>query len=140
MIKAVLIDDEPHCLGTLGILLKEYCSDVRIMDQCHSATKALQIIETIKPDLVFLDIEMPGMNGEQLANVIRQLTPAKPIIMLTGFADMVGKAGIHASNIDLVIAKPASLEELRRAIFDVLMRDRHQDATDLEPLAEAMTA
>ncbi len=59
MIKAILIDDEVHCLETLGMLLKEYSSQVTIIDQCRSAKKGLEAIEKMKPDLVFLDIEMP---------------------------------------------------------------------------------
>ena len=57
--------------------------------------------------------------------------------MLTGYADLVEQSG-HLSNIDLVVAKPASLEELRRAIFDVLMRDRNLKVPEPAPLAGAM--
>ena len=59
MIKAILIDDETHCLKTLGMLLKEYCPKVYILDKCNDSETGLQAIEKYKPDLVFLDIEMP---------------------------------------------------------------------------------
>ncbi len=65
------------------------------------------------------------MSGEQLANVIKQLNPSMPVILLTGFEDLAEDTGIGNSSIDLVVTKPASLEELRRAIFTVLT---HQSA------------
>ena len=59
MIKAIIIDDEMHCLKTLDILLKEYCPDVQVMEQCSDAEAGIEAIKKFKPDLVFLDIEMP---------------------------------------------------------------------------------
>lgn len=48
MIKAILIDDEVHCLDTLSILLKEYCPDVQIIEQCHSGKEGLLSIKKNK--------------------------------------------------------------------------------------------
>ena len=45
MIKAIIIDDEAHCLDTLSMLLKDYCPEVQIMEQCISAKAALAAIE-----------------------------------------------------------------------------------------------
>src|ERR1700704_3909921 len=66
MIKAILIDDEVHCLDTLNMLLSDYCPEVQVLEQCTSAKKGLLSIEKNHPDLVFLDIEMPIMNGFEL--------------------------------------------------------------------------
>ncbi|SRR6266496_1744998 len=63
MIKAIIIDDEMHCRKTLGILLKEYCPDVQVIEQCDNGEAGVEAIKKGKPDLVFLDIEMPRMNG-----------------------------------------------------------------------------
>ena len=62
MIKAVLIDDEVHCLDTLAMQLAEHCPDVEILAQCRSAKAGLDAIATLHPAVVFLDIEMPHMS------------------------------------------------------------------------------
>ena len=72
MINAILVDDELHCLETLSILLKEYCPDVQVAEQCSSAESALEAIKKLKPSVLFLDIEMPGMNGIEAVRVIRK--------------------------------------------------------------------
>jgi len=66
MIKAIIIDDEMHARKTMGMLLKEYCPDVQVMDQCADAQTGLEAIKKFKPDVVFLDIEMPHMNGFEM--------------------------------------------------------------------------
>jgi two-component system LytT family response regulator len=66
MIRSILVDDELHCLNTLRMLLEEHCPDVQILNQCSSAEEALKAIPQLRPDLVFLDIEMPFMNGFEL--------------------------------------------------------------------------
>jgi len=73
MIKAIIIDDEIHCLQTLSILLNEFCPDVQLSEQCRTAQKGLEAIEKLKPDLVFLDIEMPVMNGLELSQKLMDI-------------------------------------------------------------------
>ncbi|MFN2440129.1 MAG: LytR/AlgR family response regulator transcription factor, partial [Chitinophagaceae bacterium] len=73
MIKTILVDDEIHCLDTLNMLVSDYCPEMQVMEQCVSAKKALEAIEKIKPDLVFLDIEMPVMNGFELLEHYKQI-------------------------------------------------------------------
>ena len=63
MIRCVLIDDESNSLEMMEWLLKTYCPQVTIEAMCNSAEKGIESIHKIKPDVVFLDIEMPHMNG-----------------------------------------------------------------------------
>ena len=73
MIKAILVDDEEHCRESLSILLEEYCPQVQLLAACSSAKEALQVIEALKPSLIFLDIEMPEMNGFEMLQQFKQL-------------------------------------------------------------------
>ena len=125
MIKAILIDDEVHCLDTLNMLLSDHCPDVQVIEQCVLAKKGLEAIEKLKPDLVFLDIEMPVMNGfellEQLSNI------SFPIIFTTSYDQYAIKA-IRFSALDYLL-KPIDPKELISAVQKV-QEERHL------PLAE----
>jgi len=115
MIKAILIDDEAHCLDTLGILLQEYCPDVQIEQSCRSAKAALEAIEKSSPDVIFLDIQMPGMNGFQLLEQLGQIPFA--VIFTTSYDQYAIKA-IHLSALDYLL-KPIDPKELVAAIHKV---------------------
>jgi len=108
MIEAILIDDEVHCLKTLGMLLKEYCSNVQVLEQCNDAATGLKAIELHKPDLVFLDIEMPQMNGFEMLQRLPQINFA--IIFTTGYDQYAIKA-FHFSALDYLL-KPIEAKEL----------------------------
>lgn len=63
MIKCILIDDERNALEMMEWLLKTYAPQVQILAMCNSAEQGIEAINRYKPDVVFLDIEMPKMNG-----------------------------------------------------------------------------
>src|SRR4029079_8527539 len=63
MIRCILIDDESNSLEMMEWLLTTYCPQVKIEAMCNSASKGIEAINEYKPDLVFLYIEMPNMNG-----------------------------------------------------------------------------
>jgi two-component system LytT family response regulator len=63
MIKCILVDDESNSLEMMEWLLKTYCPEVTIQAMCNSAEAGIEAIHKHKPDVVFLDIEMPHMNG-----------------------------------------------------------------------------
>ncbi len=112
MLKAIIIDDEAHCRESLHILLTENCPDITVMDSFSSAAKAMESIAHNPPDLVFLDIEMPGMNG---FDMLEKLMPLNfSVIFTTGYDQYAIKA-FHYSAIDYLI-KPIDPGELKYAI------------------------
>jgi len=66
MIHAVIIDDEQKCIETLSILVKMHCPEVIVDAVCQSGADGIAAISMHKPDVVFLDIEMPRMNGFEM--------------------------------------------------------------------------
>ena len=115
MIKAILVDDELHGLETLSILLADYCPGVKVMEKCSSAKKALEAINKIKPDLVFLDIEMPIMNGFELLEQFDQIPFS--VIFTTSYDQYAIKA-IRFSALDYLL-KPVDPKELIVAVNKV---------------------
>lgn len=110
--KAILIDDEVHCLDTLSMLLADYCQEVQITDQCISAKRGLLAIEKTKPDIVFLDIEMPVMNGFELLEQFGEIPFS--VIFTTSYDQYAIKA-IRFSALDYLL-KPIDPKELILAV------------------------
>ena len=115
MIKAIIIDDEIHCLKSLDILLKEYCPNVQVMEMYSDPEKGLEAVRTLIPDLVFLDIEMPRMNGFE---ILEKLSPAGFSIVFTTGYDQYAIKAIHFSALDYLL-KPVDPKELIHAVIKV---------------------
>ena len=115
MIKAILVDDELHGLQTLSILLAEYCPEVEVVEKCPSAKKALTAIEKFKPDLVFLDIEMPVMNGFEL---LEQFDSIPFSVIFTTSYDQYAIKAIRFSALDYLL-KPVDPKELIVAVHRI---------------------
>ncbi len=112
MIKAILIDDEMNCLSSLEILLNTHCPSVKILRKCQSARDSLPLIANLQPDLIFLDIEMPVMNGFDLLERI-QNNPVS-VIFTTAFDQYAIKA-IRYSALDYLL-KPIDPKELVQSV------------------------
>ncbi len=115
MIKAILIDDEMHCLKTLAMLLKEYCANVQVLEKCNDAATGLKAIELHKPDIVFLDIEMPQMNGFEMLERLPHINFS--VVFTTGYDQYAIKA-FHFSALDYLL-KPIEPKELINAVKKV---------------------
>lgn len=63
IIQAILVDDEPHARENLRMMIESYCENVRVIATADSAKKATELVDELDPDLIFLDIMMPGKNG-----------------------------------------------------------------------------
>lgn len=121
MIKAIIIDDEVHCIDTLSILLADYCPEVEVMDKCMSAKKGLEAIEELKPDLVFLDIEMPVMNGFEF---LEHFTDIPFSVIFTTSYDQYAIKAIRFSALDYLL-KPIDPKELITAVQKVQEQKLH---------------
>src|SRR5688572_22605471 len=121
MIKAILIDDETHCRETLSIQLEKYCSEIELLAQCNSAAQGLKAINQYQPDVVFLDVEMPTMNGFEMLQQFSQI-PFE-VIFTTGYDAYAIKA-IRFSAIDYLL-KPIDKDKLIKAVAKVRERATH---------------
>lgn len=116
MIKAIIVDDEPNCCEILATLLERYCPQVKVADICYSGETALTSIIEINPDIVFLDIEMPQMNGFELLEKLQ--TVNFKLIFTTSYDQYAIKA-IRFSALDYLL-KPIDREELQNAVKKAL--------------------
>ena len=118
MIRAVLIDDEKHCLETLSLLLERHCKDVSIVEQCNSGKKGVDAINRHRPDLVFLDIEMPIMNGFE---VLEQFPEIPFAVIFTTSYDQYAIKAFKYSALDYLL-KPIDKDELVPAVQKVISK------------------
>ena len=112
MITATIVDDEPYCCEALATLVERYCPEVKILDICYSAATALQSIHEKKPQILFLDIEMPHMNGFEL---LEKLDKVDFKLIFTTSYDQYAIKAIHFSALDYLL-KPIDREELQKAV------------------------
>lgn len=135
MIKAIIIDDEPYCCDALQILLERYCPQVTVAGICHSGEAAMKLIPDIKPQLVFLDIEMPRMNGFDLLERLPSIN--FELIFTTSYNQYAIKA-IRFSALDYLL-KPVDREELQTAVRRVEQKLVHPLSQQLEILLQKIS-
>lgn len=111
-IRCVLIDDEINNLENLQYLLQQYCTGLEIVGKASSADEGMQLIKAKKPDLVLLDIQMPGKSGFDLLKSFD--TVSFEVIFITAH-DQYGIQAIKFSALDYLL-KPVDVEELKQAI------------------------
>jgi two-component system, LytTR family, response regulator len=113
MIRSIIIDDEPSAISVLQNLLQKKCKDlVEVIGTSNSALQGKELIEQLSPDLVFLDIEMPGMNGIELLRSFND--PPFKVIFVTAY-DSYAIEAFHLSAVDYIL-KPVEANELLSAI------------------------
>lgn len=112
MMKAIIVDDELNNRENLRQLLKIHCPEVTIVAACTSAAEAREEIICLDPDLVFLDIEMPGGNGFSLLESLPD--PDFEVIFVTAYGHYGIKA-IKFSALDYLL-KPIDITELTEAV------------------------
>ena len=130
MIRTIIIDDELHCLKTMNILINDFCPEITVVDRCTSGEKALESIENLKPDLIFLDIEMPSMNGFELLEHFNQIPFS--LIFTTGYDQYALKA-IRFSALDYLL-KPVNSKELIAAVHKVQIQKHPPSAEQFDML------
>ncbi|UTW62069.1 response regulator transcription factor [bacterium SCSIO 12741] len=111
-LKALIIDDEPKARRTLATLLSDYCDPVTIVGQAESVQEALQLLKQEKPDVVFLDIDMPVESGFKLFDYVN------PVEFHTVFVTAYDQYAIKAFKQAALgyLLKPVQIQELKAVV------------------------
>lgn len=117
-VSAVIIDDEQNNIDNLWLLLQAHCPQVNIVATAKNATDGEAIILQHTPDLVFLDIQMPGKNGFELLQSVQGLS--FEVIFVTAY-DQFGIQAVKFSAIDYLL-KPVPVEELKQAVQKAIQK------------------
>ncbi|MGB0888027.1 MAG: LytR/AlgR family response regulator transcription factor [Vicingaceae bacterium] len=111
--RAVIVDDERLARNELKSLLKEF-PEVEILEECNSAQSAIEVVDKLKPDVVFLDIHMPGKDGFA---VLEELDFTPHVIFITAYDEYAIKA-FDVNALDYLL-KPIETIRLKTAIEKV---------------------
>jgi two-component system LytT family response regulator len=134
MITAIIVDDEPYSCESLATLLERYCSDVKLLDICYSASDALKAIKEQAPTLLFLDIEMPGMNGFEM---LQQLPSINFSVVFTTSYDQYAIKAIRFSALDYLL-KPVDRDELQKTVQKAVQKINYLLPQQIEILLQKL--
>lgn len=135
-IKTILVDDEKLAIQGLQIRLEKF-EDIEIIDTCSNGREAIRKIKTLKPDLVFLDIQMPGFDGFSVVQGIMEIEPPL-FIFVTAYADHAVRA-FEAEAIDYLV-KPVEPDRLADALERVRNRlTEKRGAEEIEKLKNVLS-
>jgi two-component system LytT family response regulator len=131
MLKTIIVDDEPYCCETITTLLEDL-PDLKVVAVCHNGSDAIGAIHHFSPDLVFLDVEMPRMNGFEM---LEQIPSVNFEIIFTTSYDQYALKAIRFSAIDYLL-KPIDENELNQAVQKVIRRSKKPMEEQLEILLQ----
>ncbi|PSL42678.1 LytTR family two component transcriptional regulator [Chitinophaga niastensis] len=111
-IKAIIVDDEQHCIDALQTMLLKKCPGVNVIGSAKSVREAKELVDELQPELVFLDVEMPYQNGFELLKLFERVS--FDVIFTTAHEQYALKA-IKFNALDYLL-KPFSVKELQDAL------------------------
>lgn len=116
-VRALIIDDDHDVGDTFGLLLESLGVAFQVV---YDGPSGIATVEAFKPDLIFVDIGMPGMNGYETARCIRKRAHSHPflLIALSGWGQPEDRRQTQEAGFDVHLAKPAPIE-----VIDELLRN-----------------
>src|SRR3954468_11542443 len=134
-IRTILVDDEPLAIQGLRLRLEKH-DDVEIVETCSNGREAIRAIKTHKPDLVFLDIQMPGFDGFSVVQGLMEIEPPL-FVFVTAYSDHALRA-FEAQAVDYLM-KPVEEDRLSATLERVRQRlAEKRSAGEAERLKEAL--
>jgi len=128
LITAIIIDDEKAARDGLEFLILDNLPEIRILEKVDNAIDGLNYIITLKPDLVFLDVEMPGKSGLDLIKDLKIHQIQTTVIFVTAFNEYAIDA-IKFAAFDYLL-KPVDIKELKSAISRYKSETQKQNLND----------
>ncbi|MCB9480910.1 MAG: response regulator [Desulfobacteraceae bacterium] len=117
-LSCIIVDDEFHIRVFMKSVLK--ILGINVSGEAPNGEKGIEIFKELKPDLVFMDINMPVKTGDEALKEMKQLNPYSMIIMLTSVADMETVENCIKDGADFYIRKDTPVDELKSIISELV--------------------
>jgi two-component system LytT family response regulator len=125
--RALVVDDEPRARQRLARLLATM-PGVEVVDEAPHGVAALEAIPRVRPDAMFLDVQMPGLSGFEVLDALPEAQ--RPLVVFVTAHDEYARRAFDVSAVDFLM-KPVMPDRLARALVRLHDRDAHQRVTDL---------
>jgi two-component system LytT family response regulator len=112
--KAIIVDDSPKARTLLRLMMETYAKDFQVLAEAENGFIAFEQIQNLKPEVLFLDIEMPGMSGLQLVEKLEEIAFKGKVVFITAYNEFALKA-FRLSAVDYLL-KPLQESEFIEAI------------------------
>jgi len=132
--RTLIADDEQPARDRLKQLLSAYSSRIELVGEAENGIQCCQLIRQLNPDLLFLDIQMPGLNGFE---VLQQIENPPVVVFCTAFDEYALKA-FETSSIDYIV-KPVTKERIQKSIEKLDALKNHQLQSELVELIGQIT-
>ena len=137
MIRALLVDDEPLVRERVRVLLGAQ-ADVQVVGECGDGISAMNAVRELKPDLLFLDIQMPGPGGLEVVETLRQEGILPLVVFITAY-DQYAMAAFRLQALDYLL-KPFDPELFHRSLDHVRTMMAGKERNDLDQRLHALLA
>jgi len=133
-ITAIIVDDEESARSILRSLLERFCPQVKVLGSYSNVEAAVEGIHSLKPQLVFLDIEMPNYSGFEIVNFFEEVN--FEMVFITAY-DKYAIRAFEVSAVDYLL-KPIDIDRLKEAVERVEKRVGQKSSFDRELLSESL--
>src|SRR5512133_4209270 len=130
--RTLIADDEQPARDRLKKLLAEHADQVELIGEAENGIQCVEMIDRLKPDLVFLDIQMPGLNGFE---VLKQTSHSPVVIFCTAYDEFALQA-FETNSIDYIV-KPIKAERIQKSIEKLDSLKSHSDKQELLRIIES---
>lgn len=118
MAKILVVDDQ---FGIRSMLLETFREEQHEVEMAENGAEALRLFIDFEPNLILMDMKMPGMNGIETLRQIRALDHQVGVIMMTGYGDIRNMEQTQELGIRYYVSKPFDIFELRERVREILI-------------------
>ncbi len=116
MIKVAVIDDQNSVISIFKLFF-ENIADISMIGFANNAQDAIKIVDKLRPDVILIDIEMPGMNGIEVTKIITQRFSSTKVILFTSHDNKTTRRLAIKSGANGYVSKINDLQDLDRAVY-----------------------
>jgi DNA-binding NarL/FixJ family response regulator len=117
----LIVDDSPDVCSIVKTFLQRDV-EFKICGEAGNGLEAIKKAEELRPDLILLDLKMPGMNGIEVASILKRVLPKAQIVLFSAYTDLLGGTTLaSAAGIDLVVQK-GSLADMAQSLRTLISR------------------